>query len=388
MSARVETRLPAVPEAVLRHRAALAAATPEHIERLRWSAERIAEHQRHRLRHLLAVAKEGSPWRCCAAPSHASSASASHRPAGGRSLPSRPDRASTPPASWRRSPGAGGPIAATTVPVTLPLQEVVARLNDLQPMAVAAYPSALSLLVAEREAGRLTITPFAVSSTSEHLPAELRARVESSFGVGVVDTFGSTEGLVGASEPGDPRIVLAGDQAIVELVDEAGAPVPAGTPSAKVLVTNLVNTVQPLIRYELSDRFVRHPDHPDHGHPLVTVEGRDDDGFRYDGVVVQPLAVRSALLRSPGILEYQVVQTPKGVEVRYVASGPVDTAVVERAVAAALAGAGVDDPDVHAVPVEAIARHLATGKARRFVTLVRSQRGVSTLGTRRSRPVG
>jgi phenylacetate-coenzyme A ligase PaaK-like adenylate-forming protein len=461
VSASVEARPSAVPDAVLRHRAALAAATPEHIDRLRWSAERIAEHQRSRLRHLLAVAKDGSPFHAArlaavdpdtfelddlaslptmtktemmasfddvvtdrrvtrqAVEDHLAATTdtpvhlfdehlvmASGGSSGERgvfvlgfdafvefglallrgSLARVQALGQPPPGGWPLAAvaagsgihatrilaaitGAGGPIAATTVPVTLPLQEIVARLNDLQPVALAAYPSALSLLVAEREAGRLAITPFAVSSSSEHLPAELRARAEASFGVGVVDMFGSTEGLVGASEPGDPHIVLAADQAVVELVDEAGAPVPAGTPSAKVLVTNLVNTVQPLIRYELSDRFVRQPDHPDHGHPLVTVDGRDDDGFRYDGIVVHPLVVRSALLHSPTIVEYQVLQTPHGVEIRYVASGPVDDGAMGRAVAAALAGAGVEDPDVHVTQVDAIARHPVTGKARRFIPL-------------------
>ena len=461
MSAPVEAHLHTVPEVVVRQRAALARATPEHIDRLSWSAERIAEHQRTRLRHLLAVAKDESPFHAArltgvdpdafdlddlaslptmtktemmasfddvvtdrrvtrrVAEDHLAATAetpvhlfdehlvmASGGSSGERgvfvlgfdafvefglallrgSLARVQILGEPPPGGWPLAAvtagsgihatrvlaaitGAGGPIAATTVPVTLPVREIVARLNDLQPVALAAYPSALSLLVAERDAGRLTITPFAVSSSSEHLPPELRARVESSFNVGVVDMFGSTEGLVGASEPGDPHIVLAADQAIVELVDEAGAPVPAGTPSAKVLVTNLVNTVQPLIRYELSDRFLRQPDHPDHGHPLVSVEGRDDDGFRYDGVVVHPVVVRSALLRSPAIVEYQVVQMARGVEIRYVASQPVDADAAERAVAAALVGAGLDDPDVHLVQVEAIARHPATGKARRFVPL-------------------
>ena len=40
---------------------------------------------------------------------------------------------------------------------------------------------------------------------------------------------------------------------------------PDGTPSAKVLLTNLYNHTQPLIRYELIDRFTGHPAHPGSG---------------------------------------------------------------------------------------------------------------------------
>ena len=36
-------------------------------------------------------------------------------------------------------------------------------------------------------------------------------------------------------------------------MDGEGNPVPTGEASSKVLLTNLVNRVQPLIRYELSD---------------------------------------------------------------------------------------------------------------------------------------
>jgi phenylacetate-CoA ligase len=153
-------------------------------------------------------------------------------------------------------------LAVTSIPVTLPLPEIVERLNRARPMLLQGYPSVLSLLATERAAGRLRIAPLAVTGSSEQFLPDARARVAAAFGVGVVDQFGSTEGVVGVSAIDDPIIVLASDLAIVELVDARGRPVPPGTPSAKVLVTNLMNPVQPLIRYELPDRFVRQPTPP------------------------------------------------------------------------------------------------------------------------------
>ena len=50
---------------------------------------------------------------------------------------------------------------------------------------------------------------------------------------------------------------FASDLCLAELVDEGNNPVPAGITAAKVLVTNLHNLTQPLIRYELTDRFTR-----------------------------------------------------------------------------------------------------------------------------------
>jgi phenylacetate-CoA ligase len=45
-----------------RHLADLAALLPEHVQRLRWPAERIRQERRDRLRELLRVATASSPW--------------------------------------------------------------------------------------------------------------------------------------------------------------------------------------------------------------------------------------------------------------------------------------------------------------------------------------
>jgi phenylacetate-coenzyme A ligase PaaK-like adenylate-forming protein len=263
----------------------------------------------------------------------------------------------------------GDLLSVTTVPVTLPLPEVVARLNALQPLLLQGYPSVLSLLADEQVAGRLHISPLAVTGSSEQFPAEDRQRVGTAFGVGVVDQFGSSEGVLGVSEPGSPVIALAADLAIVELVDEHHRPVPTGTPSAKVLVTNLIGTVQPLIRYELTDRFVRQPDVPGDGHPRVTVDGRDDELLRYGDVVIHPLVVRSTVLGVPAVVEHQVRQTARGVDVDVVASAGVDVVALEQALAGALGRAGLRDPGVRVRRVDGVPRHPRTGKVQRVVPL-------------------
>jgi phenylacetate-CoA ligase len=261
----------------------------------------------------------------------------------------------------------GDLLAVTSIPVTLPLPEVVTRLNRAQPVLLQGYPSVLSLLAEERAAGRLRIAPVAVTGSSEQFQPDARARVAAAFGVGVVDQFGSTEGVLGSSAPDDATIVLASDLAIVELVDEGNRPVPPGTPSAKVLVTNLMNPTQPLIRYELTDRFVQQPDAAEHGHLRVTVEGRADELLGYDGVVVHPLVVRSVLVDTPEVVEYQVTQTRRGAHVAVVAPRGVDEPALAARLAAALGGAGLHAAEVTVEPVPAIARQPDSGKARRFL---------------------
>src|SRR6202021_4053521 len=102
---------------------------------------------------------------------------------------------------------------------------------------------------------RLRLRLPAVTSISEMLTAGDREAISAAFGVPVINMFVSTEGLVGHSEPGRPVFTFASDSCIAECVDDAGDPVPDGTTSAKVLLTNLHNLTQPLIRYELTDRF-------------------------------------------------------------------------------------------------------------------------------------
>jgi phenylacetate-CoA ligase len=261
----------------------------------------------------------------------------------------------------------GDLLAVTAIPVTLPLPEIVARLNRAQPVLLQGYPSVVSLLAEERAAGRLRIAPVAVTGSSEQFPADGRARVAAAFGVGVVDQFGSTEGVLGSSAPDQETIVLAGDLAIVELVDERNRSVPPGTASAKVLVTNLMNPTQPLIRYELTDRFVQQPDAAEHGHLRVTVEGRADELLGYGDVVVHPLVLRSVLVDTPEVVEYQVTQTHRGAHVAVVAPRGVDEPALAARLAAALGGVGVGAAEVTVESVPAIARHPDSGKARRFI---------------------
>jgi phenylacetate-CoA ligase len=174
----------------------------------------------------------------------------------------------------------GDPVRMTSVPATLPAGEIVRRLNDAQPAALLGHASTLVLLAGEQRAGRLRISPRAITAVSELLTDDHRLAIGEAFGVPPVNQFVSTEGLVGHSRPGGAELRFATDTCLVELVDAGNQAVADGTASAKVLVTNLHNHTQPLIRYELTDSFVRRPAA---GDPYLhaTVEGRADEAFRY-----------------------------------------------------------------------------------------------------------
>ncbi|HYB18545.1 MAG TPA: AMP-binding protein, partial [Streptosporangiaceae bacterium] len=262
---------------------------------------------------------------------------------------------------------AGSPIRFARVPVTLPIAEIVGRLNRLQPQGLFGYPSVLARLAAEQRADRLHIAPRLVNCTAEQLQPQFRAAIRQAFGAPVFNTFATTEGLAGSSGPDDPLITLATDSCIVELVDAAGRPVPPGTASAKILVTNLYNHLQPLIRYELNDSFTAQTAAASHGHLRVSVDGRADEILRYDHTDVHPLVLRSVLLAQPGVLDYQVRQTPRGAAVQVQLECEADLALLRVQLRTALAHAGLAHPNVTVQAVAALPRNPHTGKLRRVI---------------------
>lgn len=266
---------------------------------------------------------------------------------------------SSPDAVWHR------------FPVSLPVGEIVAGLNELQPTMLAGYPSALYPLAHEARAGRLRIAPLRVMSNSEPLLPEIRHLLEDTWGVSVSNVYGTSEGAMAAACGAGPWLHLSDDQVIIEPVDVDGRPVPPGVRSDKIYLTNLYNHALPLIRYELTDEMTLIAGDCPCGGTHRRIEdphGRLDDSFDYGGIGVHPHVFRSLLGRNDGIVEYQVVQTPRGAQVAARGSGDVDLAALEADIAAALTRLGVHAAEVTVSWVERIDRQ-SSGKLRRFVPL-------------------
>jgi phenylacetate-CoA ligase len=261
----------------------------------------------------------------------------------------------------------GPPVRLIPVPATLPLAEIVARLNAAAPPALLGYASKLAELAREQLAGRLRIAPRSVTSISELLTPADRAVIERAFAVPVVDSFVSTEGLAGHSDPGGSVLSFASDMCLAELVDDDDNPVPAGVSSAKVLVTNLHNLTQPLIRYELTDRFTRPPATPATGWLRASIDGRADDVFLYGGLAVHPHVIRSILASESAVREYQVRQTVDGVDVACVTGSPLAAPALAARLEHALRQAGLTAPQARIRLADTIPRDPRTGKVRRFI---------------------
>jgi phenylacetate-coenzyme A ligase PaaK-like adenylate-forming protein len=261
---------------------------------------------------------------------------------------------------------------AVCLPVTLPLEEMVAGLNEAKPQVLIGYPSALLPLAAEVRAGRLRIAPRRLVTTSECLLPVTRAVLEDAFGVEVTNVWSTSEagGLAVGCDVA-PGMHLSEDLMIIEAVDETGRPVGPGTPSAKIYLTNLYSDALPLIRYEITDQVtvLDGPCPCGSAHRRVAdIGGRSDDVFVYGSLTVHPVVIESPLTRCGNLLEYQVRQTASGVIVAVRSLGSADLERVRAEIVENLAQLGLPDPEVAVVPVECLERQ-RTGKLRRFVPL-------------------
>jgi putative adenylate-forming enzyme len=246
-----------------------------------------------------------------------------------------------------------------SLPVTLPLPQLLQALNQFQPTYLHVYPSVAMWLADEQLAGRLRLSPQMLVTIAELRTPEMTQRLHDAFGVHPFDAYGCTEGLWGSECEHHQGIHLFEDVTLVENVDHDGQPVPAGQPGARLLVTNLYNLVQPLLRLEVTDLVTLDPDPCPCGRPLVraaAIHGRSDDLLSLparDGgrVAVHPLHF-ALLTRDPQVREFQVVQDGPVLRILIVPSHAA-TASDDRletrlgqAVTHQLMGLGVNDPQI------------------------------------------
>jgi phenylacetate-coenzyme A ligase PaaK-like adenylate-forming protein len=212
-------------------------------------------------------------------------------------------------------------------------------------------------------------------TSSESLAEEDRARVQAAFGCTLADNYGCSEFVAVAAGCKHGWLHVNADWVILEPVDEHFQPVPPGQASHTVLLTNLVNRVQPILRYNLGDRITLRPDPCPCGNPLpaIRVEGRTDEILRLqDGagraVPILPLALYATIKGVPGVERFQVVQkSPAALALRLQTASGFDRLAVWGDVQAAargyLAAQGLGEVDLR-LAEEAPMRDPRSGKFR------------------------
>lgn len=188
--------------------------------------------------------------------------------------------------------------------IKTPLSQWVKQVKEYRPNFIIGYPSAIKILAELAQQGEISLSVLRVVSCGEPLGASLRSFLEDTLHTSVINFYGASESLALGVE-GDPAegMLLFDDLNIIEQGPDG------------LYLTCLYNLVQPLIRYELTDRITI--EGPSGRWPFsraVGLLGRNEDVLWFeDGEgrreFLHPLAIEGFCI--PGLLDYQFRQTGK-----------------------------------------------------------------------------
>jgi len=194
------------------------------------------------------------------------------------------------------------------------MRHFVEIINELRPTLLLAYAQAAYELAGFIEEQELEIRPpGAIMTSAGTLYDFMRERIKRVFRCPVANRYGSREISTIASqcrEGGHLHVAATG--CYVEIVDEAGMPLPQGT-EGNILVTCLANLAMPLLRYFIGDRGTLSNDGVcvcgRRGQMLQRVTGRTVDAFRRaDGTLIDGEYFTHLLYFRSWVRKFQIVQ--------------------------------------------------------------------------------
>ena len=215
--------------------------------------------------------------------------------------------------------------------VFTPVPLLVKGLNEFQPDILGGYPTMIYLLAKEQLQKRLNIHPYLITSSGETLHPYMRKTMQDAFGSVVMNSYGSSEVPGLTSECKYHKLHVNTDWYILEVED-----------NDSILVTNLSNFVQPIIRYQMNDYVVveSEPCRCGSKYPVVSVVGRDDEILTFltengESIDILPMAISTIAEESKGVYQSQIVQkTNKHIIVRIKPIEGEDAAMVKDGVKA------------------------------------------------------
>lgn len=165
--------------------------------------------------------------------------------------------------------------------------------------------------------------------TSEMLLENDRVLLQEQFGIPVVNEYGASELDVIAFENPNGKWLVNAETTFVEIVDEAGNRLPNGE-EGRIIVTSLYNKAHPMIRYDVGDTGILHPDSTAKYPILQKLSGRTNDfallpsGKKPAGMTFY--SITKALFADEGnVKEFVIWQTKLDTfEIRYTSEKPLN----------------------------------------------------------------
>jgi phenylacetate-CoA ligase len=265
------------------------------------------------------------------------------------------------------------------------VERIAAGLNKFRPEYLHAYPTAAEMLARYRlDGGRIDFEPGLISVGSEALTQMARETIQQAFPKTIlVDHYGMTECLPLSTQCRHGHKHLNIDYGILEPMDAAGQPTPPGELSDHVLVTNLINRVQPIIRYRVDDsvRVIHEPCPCGSALPRVEVCSRKGSQIhlrndRGGWQLLSPPVVVDTMLRSRGVAQFQLVHAVQNeLELKFIpqkgkTSEDVAASIKERFKDALTRLECAKSVKLNIVPVDSFQRTEGGGKLIQMVSLV------------------
>jgi phenylacetate-CoA ligase len=201
--------------------------------------------------------------------------------------------------------------------INSPLEAIDQKSNAFHPDVLSGYASGVHLLAQEQLKGNVTLRPERIICTSDPLTHEMRHAIKTAFGREPINFYAASESLSMAAQcERHENLHLFTDWHIFEAVDDNFRPVAAGSPG-NLLLTNLYNYTQPLIRYQMHDEVVINQQPCGCGLPFPTmrnVAGRQEEFLWFDTADGKPDYLHPIVLVElfvAGLKKFQVIQTQR-----------------------------------------------------------------------------
>jgi phenylacetate-CoA ligase len=194
------------------------------------------------------------------------------------------------------------------------LDRFVEAIRATRPRMLFGYPSALTHIARHARARSVRMDDLGIRVafvTAERLYDDQKDTIANTFGCRVANGYGGRDAGFVAHECPDGGMHITAEDMIVEIVDQEGMALPAGS-AGEIVVTHLATREFPFIRYRTGDIAAlddrRCP--CGRGLPMLRdIQGRTTDFVvAQDGTVMHGLALIYVLRETPGIEAFKIVQ--------------------------------------------------------------------------------
>lgn len=143
-----------------------------------------------------------------------------------------------------------------SIDISSPLSEINEKINKYKPHTLTGYASGANLLAMEQIKGLVEIAPKRILASGDALNEQMRENIVKAFKIQPTNYYASSESIGMAAQCDCfEDLHLFDDWHAFEIVDKDNNFVDLEVPG-RLLLTNLYNYTQPLIRYEMNDEII------------------------------------------------------------------------------------------------------------------------------------